>query len=50
MLEFEWPWALLLLPLPWLVRKLLPAGESPGLAIPAPGHTGARQNSSGGLR
>ncbi|NGZ05205.1 MAG: VWA domain-containing protein [Magnetococcales bacterium] len=24
MLDFEWPWILLLLPLPWLVRRLLP--------------------------
>ncbi|HKJ53302.1 MAG TPA: VWA domain-containing protein [Gammaproteobacteria bacterium] len=36
MLEFEWPWALLLLPLPWLARMLLPPGERPGLAIPVP--------------
>ena len=36
MLEFEWPWALLLLPLPWLARRLLPPGERPGLAIPVP--------------
>jgi len=25
MLNFEWPWLFLLLPLPWLLRKLLPA-------------------------
>ena len=32
----EWGWALLLLPLPLLVRRILPAGERPGLAIPVP--------------
>jgi Ca-activated chloride channel family protein len=36
MLEFEWPWVFLLLPLPWLVRRLLPSGERPGLAIRVP--------------
>lgn len=36
MLEFEWPWALLLLPLPWISRMLLPSGERAGLAIPVP--------------
>lgn len=33
MFEFEWPWLFALLPLPWLVRRLLP---------PAPGAGGAR--------
>ena len=36
MLGFEWSWALLLLPLPWLARRLLPAGERTGLAISVP--------------
>ena len=36
MLDFEWIWALLLLPLPLIVRRLLPAGEEPGLAISVP--------------
>ena len=36
MLGFAWPWALLLLPLPWLARLLLPAGERAGLAISVP--------------
>jgi len=36
MLDFEWPWALLLLPLPWLVRAMLPAGTRAGIAISVP--------------
>ena len=28
MFEFQWPWALLMLPLPWLLRRLLPAADS----------------------
>ena len=52
MLGFEWPWALLLLPLPWLARRLLPAGERAGLAISVPLlnregiHTSAMQGSA----
>lgn len=29
MLSFQWPWMLLVLPLPWLMRRLLPAVETP---------------------
>lgn len=36
MLGFEWLWVLFLLPLPLLARRLLPAGEKPGLAIAVP--------------
>ena len=36
MFGLEWVWALLLLPLPLILRKLMPAGEKPGLAIPVP--------------
>jgi len=36
MFGFEWPWALLIWPLPWLARILLPAGERDGLAISVP--------------
>lgn len=36
MLEFEWPWALLLLPLPLLARRLLPAAEIGETAIAVP--------------
>jgi Ca-activated chloride channel family protein len=34
--RFAWPWMLLALPLPWLVRRLLPATESmsPALRVP----------------
>ncbi|HAD48977.1 MAG TPA: IMP dehydrogenase, partial [Idiomarina sp.] len=31
MFEFAWPWLFILLPLPWLIRYLLPAG-SPALS------------------
>ena len=27
MIQLEWPWVLILLPLPWLVRKFMPAAE-----------------------
>ncbi len=34
--RFAWPWMLLALPLPWLVRRVLPAAEStsPALRVP----------------
>jgi Ca-activated chloride channel family protein len=38
MLSFAWPWAFLLLPLPWLMRKLLPEATSmqeAGLKVPS---------------
>ncbi len=41
MLEFVWPWAFLFLPLPWLVRRVLPeadAMQEAGLRVP--GFTG----------
>lgn len=37
MIHFEWPWLIFLLPLPWLVRKLLPASapvEQAALIVP----------------
>lgn len=36
MLGLEWPWALLIWPLPWLARVLMPAGERDGMAIRVP--------------
>ncbi len=36
MLGFEWFWALLLLPLPWFLRKALPAAETGEIAIAMP--------------
>ncbi len=30
MIQFAWPWIFLLLPLPWLVRRLLPPAEQSG--------------------
>ncbi len=38
MLSFAWPWAFLLLPLPWLLRKLVPEATSmqeAGLQVPS---------------
>mgnify|MGYP003295959405 CR=1 FL=1 len=34
--QFAWPWMLLALPLPWLVRRMLPAADStsPALRVP----------------
>lgn len=36
MIEWIWPWLLLLAPLPWLVRRLLPAATSQQPAVRAP--------------
>ena len=37
MIDFVWPWIFLLLPLPLLARRLLPAADSdPGYALPLP--------------
>lgn len=36
MIEWLWPWLLLLLPLPWLVRKLVPPASSRQPALRAP--------------
>lgn len=33
MFEFTWPWVFLLAPLPWLMRRLLPAAESGEAAL-----------------
>ncbi len=33
MFEFAWPWILLMLPLPWLMRSLLPAADSGEAAL-----------------
>ena len=37
MFSLEWPWALALLPLPWIVRSLLPPApqrKDPALRVP----------------
>lgn len=36
MIEWVWPWLLALLPLPWLLRRLLPAARSRQAAVRAP--------------
>ena len=36
MIEWLWPWLLVLAPLPWLVRRLLPAAPSREPALRAP--------------
>ncbi|MEZ5572454.1 MAG: VWA domain-containing protein [Halioglobus sp.] len=36
MIEWIWPWMLLLAPLPWLVHRLLPAAQSQQAALRAP--------------
>jgi len=36
MIEWLWPWMMLLAPLPWLVRRLLPAARSQQSAVRAP--------------
>jgi len=36
MIEWIWPWIVLLLPLPWLVRKLSPSATSSEPALRAP--------------
>ena len=39
-IAFAWPWALVLLPLPWLARRLLPPGapaDGPALRVPDAG-------------
>ncbi|SDU00174.1 vWA domain-containing protein [Halopseudomonas salegens] len=36
MVEFAWPFALLLFPLPWLLRKLMPAIRQPATALRVP--------------
>lgn len=39
MIEWIWPWLLLLAPLPWLVRRLLPPATSQQPAVRAPFYT-----------
>jgi Ca-activated chloride channel family protein len=39
MIEWLWPWMLALAPLPWLVRKLVPAASSQQPALRAPFYT-----------
>ena len=39
MIEWIWPWLLVLAPLPWLVRRLLPAATSQQAAVRAPFYT-----------
>ena len=36
MLEFDWPWMLLLLPLPWLVRRFMPQVEQQSAVLYSP--------------
>ncbi|MFV0275889.1 MAG: vWA domain-containing protein [Parahaliea sp.] len=36
MIEWQWPWMLLLLPLPWLIRRTLPPASSRQAALRAP--------------
>ncbi len=36
MIEWLWPWVVVLAPLPWLVRRFLPAAESREPALRAP--------------
>ncbi len=46
MLEFEWPWLLLCLPLPWMVRRLMPQADGErqaALQVPAVGDFEALQ-------
>ena len=53
---FAWPWWLLALPLPWLVRRWLPAARSPSAALKVPygarldaiAHAGSGAGRSGG--
>jgi Ca-activated chloride channel family protein len=33
MIHFVWPWMLLLLPLPWLVGRLMPPAKPQGSAL-----------------
>jgi Ca-activated chloride channel family protein len=52
MLDFAWPWVVLLLPLPWLLRRWLrPAAPGQALHLPQPGlHlTVASSNAVGGI-
>lgn len=43
MLSWQWPWLVVLLPAPWLVRQLLPAFESKPSAIRVPFYTDLTQ-------
>jgi len=36
MLEFEWPWIFVLLPLPWLINRLIPAAAQQEAALHVP--------------
>lgn len=36
MIQWSWPWLFLLLPLPWLARRLLPPSPEPGGALRVP--------------
>jgi Ca-activated chloride channel family protein len=49
--EFAWPWMIVLLPLPWLMRRWLrPAAPGRALHLPQPGVQLATINASGGSR
>lgn len=47
MLEWQWPWIGLLLPLPWVVHKLLPPADSTPAAIRVPFFEDLAQSSGG---
>jgi Ca-activated chloride channel family protein len=47
MIEWIWPWLLVLAPLPWLVRRMLPAARSQEPALRAPFYEEWRQLSAG---
>ncbi|NQX88013.1 MAG: VWA domain-containing protein [Halioglobus sp.] len=46
MIEWTWPWIALLLPLPWLVRRLTPAARTQQVAVRAPFYSEWRQLSA----
>lgn len=47
MIEWLWPWLMLLAPLPWLVRRLVPAARTQEPALRAPFYDEWQQLSSG---
>jgi len=50
-MEFHWPWAFFLLPLPWIIRAFLPPLKVEQAALKVPSLSPWRlQNSKGGER
>ena len=47
MIEWEWPWLLLLAPLPWLVRRIVPTANGAEPALRAPFYRDWQQLSAG---